>query len=127
MHLPTARELAKIIKSRGGIGLLNDRKAEQRESSDFGRVRAKNYDGKEDDFYYSNERYVAPAGDIGDVSKYELLSSSVDAERFCVLGLRKDWRGKGYITCTGVEDPAGHTYDEYRDNHGAFLCIVGGK
>lgn len=89
MLLPTARELAKIIKSRGGIGLLNDRKAEQRESSDFGRVRAKIYDGKEDDFYYSNERYVAPAGDIGDVSKYELLSSSVRRRTFLRSGSQK--------------------------------------
>ena len=131
MHLPTAQELAKIIQSRGGKGLLEAGKGESTDG--YGRVIAKNFDGEIDDFYYSNDGYKAPPGDIGDLKTHAFLSSSVDANPEnpayppCILELTIDRYGKGFITCSGFYslEAKNHVPDQYADNHSAILCVQG--
>lgn len=83
-HLPTVRELALYAQSLGAAGI-----AAERLDNSYGFINAKNADRyrQDDDFYYSNEGYQRPNGELGDISFWSSSENPLELTRFYLDGV----------------------------------------
>jgi len=110
MQLPTIRELVKLSQS-AGITLKEPNKATEGEIriGAMKPVSAVNPNGKTDRFYYSNDNYTRPSGDLGS----HWFWSSSDLPGYSLVSFKLDG-GSG-----DVEESGG------RVNTSAVRCVVG--
>lgn len=65
-HLPSIRELAELSQKSGSKGILERNQVDPiRVPAGYHKISAINSDGKWDEFYFSNDGYEPPAGDLG--------------------------------------------------------------
>ena len=109
MHLPTIRELAKISQALGSKGILELSQVESGKVPDgYFKISAVNPDGTKDEFYFNNDGYKRPEGDLG--SNW-FWSSSV-------------YSYYSYYGCY-LSGNSGYVGYYYRDDSDAARCVVG--
>lgn len=106
-RLPTIRELAKISQTRGAKGILEANQDDEIPAG-YEKISAINFDGQEDEFYFSREGYKHPEGDLGE--SWMFWSSSVHSS-FSYLA----WYLNGYSSQMAY-------VSGYKD-YGAVMCV----
>lgn len=105
-HLPSARELAQLSMSLGAKGIAEIKSGKPDNS--YYSINAKNADGSSDKFYFSNEGYQRPAGEMG--NNWFWSSSVFSYSSYYAFFF------SGYF---------GGVFSDSRYYYGAVLCVSG--